>query len=174
MSQLVMHTLSTKILFPVLIKMTYLSKALEDPNHADTFATAFNFADAYLRITYGGDSPKYKGLRQMLLARRVLLLLDGIDEGGTVKLQIEEHITGVLQPQGHVMVVTSRPTGLSDDLYGAFEKLELCPLTLEQQLQVVDERLADVKLLEHAPKLRAYIDEEVPRDSESGQRITGN
>eukprot|EP00966_Prymnesium_polylepis_P104349 2416811-Prymnesium_polylepis.1 len=122
----------------------------------------------------GGDSSKYKALRQMLLSRRLLLLLDGIDEGGNVKRQIEEHVTQHLQPQGHVMVVTSRPAGLTEELYGSFEKLQLCPLSLDQQLKVVNERLADVHLEDHAAQLRTYVEEQVPRDSETEQRITGN
>ena len=114
----------------------------------------------------------------MMLARRVLLLLDGIDEGGSVRDQIEEHITEVLRPQGHVMVVTSRPAGLSEEKYDAFEKLKLKELTLEQQLRVVDQRLEELSLLSHAKTLHAYVKHQVPlvaeEDWQEPTRITGN
>jgi hypothetical protein len=58
---------------------------------------------------HGADSEHYRMLRQAMLARRTLLLLDGLDEGGQVRAQIEKHVTEVLAPQGFVMLVTSRP-----------------------------------------------------------------
>ena len=38
------------------------------------------------------------------MARRGLLLLDGLDEGGTLREQVERHVQQVLAPQGHVVV----------------------------------------------------------------------
>ena len=59
----------------------------------------------------------------------MLLLLDGVDEAGDMKPRIEAHISTVLARQRHVMVVTSRPAGLTRDLYAeAFTHLELCTL----------------------------------------------
>ena len=48
-------------------------------------------------------SERYLMLRQAMMARRVLLLLDGHDEGGQVRAQIERHVTQVIAPQGHAM-----------------------------------------------------------------------
>lgn len=48
-------------------------------------------------------------LRQAMMTRRVLLLLDGLDEGGRARDEIEAHVTNVLAPQGFVMLLTSRP-----------------------------------------------------------------
>ena len=42
-----------------------------------TFANAWNWIDAYLREEHGKDSQVYFALRQALMSRRVLLLLDG-------------------------------------------------------------------------------------------------
>lgn len=139
MSQLVMHALvrdESSLLVPVLIKIMDMARYLAMREHEKTFAGAWNFADAVLQITLGASSPRYRLLRQAMMARRVLLLLDGVDEGGTVKLSIEQHIAKVLAPQGHPMVVTSRPAGLTERLYVDFERLELCPLSLAQQTQV--------------------------------------
>ena len=41
----------------------------------------WNWADAYLRVVLGAGTPRYRFLRQALMARRALLLLDGLDEG---------------------------------------------------------------------------------------------
>ena len=45
------------------------------------------------------------------MARRALILVDGLDEAGTVRDQIETHVAEVLTPQGHVLLATSRPAG---------------------------------------------------------------
>jgi hypothetical protein len=46
---------------------------------------------------------------QAMAARRTLILLDGLDEGGRAREEIQRHVAEVLAPQGHVMLVTSRP-----------------------------------------------------------------
>ena len=75
----------------------------------------------------------YIMLRQALLARRALILLDGIDEGGQARAAVEKHVTEVLAPQGHAMLVTSRPAGLQENLFEKhFFHLKLKPLTDEQ------------------------------------------
>lgn len=95
-------------------------------------------------------------LRQALVARRALILLDGIDEGGEMRQAIEQHITKVLAPQGHVMLVTSRPTGLTEQLFAKhFYRIELSPLSEELQLQVIKQRTE--KKPELRKRLEAYI-----------------
>ena len=74
---------------------------------------------------------------QAMMARRALLLIDGIDEGGELREAIERHITEVLAPQGHVMLVTSRPNGLREERFKKhFYRVTLSGLTLEQQEEV--------------------------------------
>ena len=94
---------------PILVRVQLLQRRLIEAE--TTFATSWNWIDAFLRIEHGADSPLYRALRQAMMARRALLLLDGIDEGGIARQRIEEHVTEVLQPQGHVMFCTSRPSG---------------------------------------------------------------
>ena len=48
---------------------------------------------------HGSTSEMYLMLRQAMLARRALLLIDGLDEGGKVRNEIERHVTEVLAPQ---------------------------------------------------------------------------
>ena len=38
-------------------------------------------------------------LRQAMMARRALLLIDGLDEGGRKRAEIERHVAEVLAPQ---------------------------------------------------------------------------
>ena len=79
----------------------------------------------------------YEAAATAIMARRALIILDGIDEGGKTKAEIEQHIVSVLRPQGHPLVVTSRPSGLTRQLYeGSFFTLELRPLGEEQQQAV--------------------------------------
>ena len=81
------------------------------------------------------------------MARRALLLLDGIDEGGIARERVEAHVTDVLLPQGHTMLCTARPVELSELRFAAFRRFELSPLTEEQQQAAVHRRLGD----ENAP-----------------------
>ena len=107
------------------------------------FAAAWNWVDAYLRVVYAGNLEFYQLLRQGMLARRAIILLDGLDEGGRVREQVERHVTQVLAPQGHVMLVSSRPNGVQENLFDeCFHRIELCPLTDEQQKQVILHRRA--------------------------------
>jgi len=96
-------------LVPILIKVQRLQQRLIESHGA--FSSAWNWVDAYLRLEHGEASPLYRMLRQAMMARRALLLLDGLDEGGAKREQIERHVAEVLAPQGHVLLATSRPAG---------------------------------------------------------------
>jgi hypothetical protein len=95
LSQMVLLTLDDADLVPVVVKVQKLQVwLLEQP---DVFATAFNWIDGYLSLTEEPES--YRMLRQAMAARRALILLDGLDEGGTVRERIERHVTEVIAPQ---------------------------------------------------------------------------
>ena len=104
------------------------------------------------------------------MARRALLLIDGLDEGGKERERITEHITQVLAPQGHVMLVTSRPAGINEAVFKGFARLDLKPLSDAQQQLVVVQRLGH----DHAAELIPYLLKMVPTDPASKQRITAN
>ena len=134
------------------------------------FARSWNWVDAHLQCVYGPKSGTYTMLRQALLSRRALLLIDGLDEGGPVSEEIQRHITEVLAPQGHTMVVTSRTEGLRLDWFSAhFEHMSLRPLSDALQAQLVELRLgANPSCVQ---KLLKYIRTQVPLDNK-GQRET--
>ena len=52
----------------------------------DAFEAAWNWVDAFLRAEHHKKAPALYGmLRQALAARRTLILLDGLDEGGAAR-----------------------------------------------------------------------------------------
>ena len=124
--------------------------------------------DAFLRLKYHDQPAIYRFLRQALLSRRVLLLLDGLDEGGAKRVEIQRHVTEVLAPQGHVMLCTSRPAGLTESSFPGFRRLHLSPLTEQQQQEALEQRLgatAVAPLLEYLKRMPVGDD---------GQRVTAN
>ena len=127
---------------------------------------------------HGADSDLYLFLRQALMARRALILLDGVDEGGHSRDAIERHVNEVLVPQGHHIVLTSRPAGINEDLFdrGLVHRLELQPLSDDQQATVIEQRLGadeSERAKHRASELLKYMQEHVPRDAE-GVRVTAN
>ena len=108
LSQLVKLALEGPLI-PILVKVQTLQKRLI--NYPDAFASSWNWIDAFLRLEHGAEAPYYLMLRQAMMARRALILVDGLDEAGTVRDQIETHVAEVLTPQGHVLLATSRPAG---------------------------------------------------------------
>jgi hypothetical protein len=152
---------------PILVRVQQLQKRLLEDE--DTFAASWNWIDAYLRLKHGEASALYRMLRQTMMARRALLLIDGIDEGGKARKRIERHIAEVLAPQGHVMVATSRPAGVDEKRYARFSRLSLEPLSDEQQEQALKQRLGH----DRAEVLLPYLRKNMPMD-ESSKRITSN
>jgi Ran GTPase-activating protein (RanGAP) involved in mRNA processing and transport len=155
-------------LVPILVKVQVLQQRLLDA--PDAFASAWNYIDAYLRLEHEASRPAlYRMLRQALMARRALLLLDGLDEAGAKRADIELHVVEVLAPQGHVLLCTSRPAGVDEARFAAFRRLELAPLSDAQQERALEQRLG----AERAAALLPYVRDTVPRD-DKGQKVTSN
>ena len=96
MSQLIMHSLSlSSELIPILIRVELLQKLLLE--HPSSFEGSWNWVDAYLRLKSKANEelPYYRMLRQAMMARRAVLLLDGLDEGGAARDRIERHVIEV-------------------------------------------------------------------------------
>ena len=151
---------------PILIKVQQLQRRLID--QPDDFGTAWNWVDAFLRLQYRGQPAVYHFLRQALLSRRVLLLLDGLDEGAAKRDEIQRHVTEVLAPQGHVMLCTSRPAGVTEESFPGFRRLHLLPLTQQKQQEALEQRLgatAVAPLLEYLKRMPVGDD---------GQLVTSN
>ena len=115
------------------------------------------------------DSPLYRMLRQALISRRVLILIDGLDEGGQVRARIEKHVTEVLAPQGHVLLATSRPAGIDEVQFArtGVRQLKLAPLTDEQQLEALTGRLG----VDAANELLAYVKERLPLETKTVEEV---
>ena len=75
-----------------------------------------------------------------------------------------------LAPQGHVLLCTSRPTGLNEELFGRFHRLELAPLSEAQQGAFFSKRLGSAR----AEQLAPYLRDKVPLDAETQRRVTAN
>ena len=50
-------------------------------------------------------------------SRRLIIVIDGIDEAADLRNRVEDFIHRVLVPGGHALVVTSRPEGVQEELY---------------------------------------------------------
>jgi hypothetical protein len=170
LSQVVMIALQDERteLVPILVKVQVLQRRLlEAP---DAFAGAWNFIDAFLRLEHEASRPAlYRMLCQAMMARRALLLLDGLDEAGAKRDDIERHVVDVLAPQGHVLLCTSRPAGVDEARFAAFRRLSLAPLSDEQQERALEQRLG----AERAAALLTYVRDVMPRD-DTGQKVTSN
>ena len=164
MSQLIMHSL-TGSLVPILIPVDRLLKLLL--KHEGMFAAAANWVATYLSLTC--EAPHYAMLREAMATRSTLLLFDGLDEAGGARSRIECHIAEVVAPQGHLLLCTSRPAGLSD-CFSSFHKLQLSPLSDAQQQTFLATRLG----MAPAAALKPYLTDKVPIDAETQRRVTAN
>ena len=125
----------------IFVKVQQLQRLLLEPEHEEMFKRSWNWIDAYLRLEHTDRPALYRMLRQAMAARRTLLLLDGLDEGGVERERIERHIVEVLAPQGHVVLATSRPAGVSEEMFRGFARLQLKPLSEAQQQQAMERRV---------------------------------
>lgn len=142
-SQVVIRMLEIqRNIVPIVIKVHHLQRQLLMNEHSDVFANAWNWVDAHLQIAYGADSKLYAFLMQAMRSRRALLIVDGIDEGGLRRAEIEAHVARVLAKQKHTLLVTSRPIGVQETKFEQdFYRLSLCPLSDAQQEQLIKLRL---------------------------------
>ena len=111
LSQLVAFSLEGPLI-PILVKVQVLQRRRID--FPDIFASAWNWIDAFLRLEHGAEASYYCMLRQAMMARRALILIDGLDEAGQIRDEMERHVAEVLAPQGHVLLATSRPAGIDE------------------------------------------------------------
>ena len=158
-------------LVPIVIKVQLLQARLLDA--PDAFRSHWNWVDAYLRLVYYAEKPEvYRMLRQAMMARRALLLIDGLDEGGTNRTEIERHVVEVLAAQGHVMLCTSRPAGVDEARFAGFHRLKLAPLTEAQQEQALTQRLGEAGVKKLMPFVERMPNGHGPRTGAA--RVTAN
>jgi len=144
-------------LIPILVRAQLLQGWLQ--SHPSVFATAWNWIDAYIGLHHKSEPAVYRMLRQAMMARRALLLIDGLDEGGTMREQLERHVTGVLAQQGHLLLATSRPSDTPEEMlqrFSAFKCLSLLPLSESMQQAALENRLGT----DGAEELLAFLKRE--------------
>lgn len=137
-----------------------------------SFVGAWNFADALLHQTCEGKAERYLMLRQAMMARRALLIIDDIDLTDAARDRIERHIMEVLAPQGHLILVISRPAAEKDDLsarFPRFHRFSLVPLVESRQQHAVEQRLGS----ERAVAVMNYV-RSLPLDTLTRHRVTAN
>ena len=82
-SLVVMHLFMTSRV-PIVVKVQLLQRRLlQEPG---AFEAAWNYLDAFLRLEH--DVSLYRMLRQAMMARRALLMLAGLAEGGARRAEI--------------------------------------------------------------------------------------
>ena len=58
-----------------------------------------------------------------------------------VRFPVKEHVSQVLAPQGHAIVVTARPEAAADGRFARFHRLTITPLPVSERLAVMTGRL---------------------------------
>ncbi|KAK3250001.1 hypothetical protein CYMTET_40594 [Cymbomonas tetramitiformis] len=102
-----------------------------------------NLLLAYLRVLHGDRSRKFLLLQQALAMRRALILVDGMDEAGERMPILAHYLVSQLAKEGHRLVITSRPGGVSQQqvLLLGDTFLQLQPLSIKQQKEMVQCRI---------------------------------
>eukprot|EP00935_MAST-01C_sp_MAST-1C-sp1_P002661 g2661.t1 len=101
-----------------------------------------NVIERYLESQHGRDSMRYRLLMQAVHERRCLFLVDGVDEAGDDKDEIERVIVDELLDEGHKMIVTSRHSGFKmQSFIKRCQIVELLPMSRAQQEEMVKARL---------------------------------
>ena len=169
-SQLIMLLADTEMV-PILVKGQLWQRWLTKRDAH--FRAAWNWVDAYVQVQFEGKPAVQRMLRQAMLSRRAVLILDGLDECGDSRRLFERHIASVLVPQGHMIVATSRPGSVDKGRFRTFQVAKLMPLTVEQQQHVLASRLGARLGAAEVERVWRYIGERMAHDAE-GRFITSN
>jgi tetratricopeptide (TPR) repeat protein len=120
---------------PILISVISLVRVLDKCTAGESVISAF------LRMQY----PQHLNLlTQAMLQRRAVFLVDGIDESGTRRNEVQAAVDEELLTSGHNTIITSRHGGFSSAAFQQCRLLELLPLAPSQQSEMVHLRVLDV------------------------------
>jgi hypothetical protein len=117
------------VLIPVIEVVPVLSRCDVD--------TSVSVVKAFLQHRYPQHAHM---LLQLMLMHRVVFLIDGIDESGSSRDAVETFVKVELVERGHRTIITSRHSGFSNDAFKQCQLVELLPLSVEQQSQMVRTR----------------------------------
>ena len=95
----------------------------------------------YLEELYGKEV-FFGMLQDAYQSRRVVIILDGMDEAASSRKKLEHYLHQILVPDGFSIVVTSRPEGVDFALYQfSFLRMELKELSSEQQRAIIEHQM---------------------------------
>ena len=103
----------------------------------------------YIKEKYAEQQDIKTMLLAMYDSRRLIIIIDGIDEASDLKTEIEDYLLKDLIAEGHILCVTSRPEGISsegvpDALYKlTFTILALKELTSEQLTKMLKDQMKE-------------------------------
>jgi hypothetical protein len=120
---------------PILISVISLVRVLDKCKAGESLIAAF------LRTQY----PQHLNvLTQAMFQRRAVFLVDGIDESGTRRNEVQAAVDEELLAPGHNTIITSRHGGFSSAAFRHCRLLELLPLVPSQQSEMVHLRVLNV------------------------------
>jgi hypothetical protein len=126
---------------PLLLPVQDISKLLLQ----NSTACAIHFVEYFIRHKYSKSQPRWcQVLLQAFRMKKLILVIDGMDEAAGQTELIENFIFNELVCHRHRFVVTSRPEGVKDErVYekSFFVVLNLNPLTVEDQDRIIDQQL---------------------------------
>jgi len=102
--------------------------------------SADDLLNLYLEDLNGQGSARLAFLRHMRAQGNLLLLLDGMDEAGDHKMEIENYISRMAISEKRI-IISSRMTGFSHGIFSSFSFFQVMPLTKVLQQQVIETRL---------------------------------
>eukprot|EP00937_MAST-01D_sp_MAST-1D-sp2_P003080 g3080.t1 len=145
-------------LFVTVIELAQLLKAARAAGRAVLDECTSNWA--------GGSATRARYLAQALSERRAVFLVDGLDEAGDARPEVEAFVSCELMARGHRVLATSRRSGFSTDLRAQFNSahsrfvVQVLPLSVEQQRQMVASRLVtdDVRAFTEAARDPRYAE----------------
>jgi hypothetical protein len=131
--QTVMHVMREekhKSLVPVMVRTIDLVRCEEQLDLEQ------DLVDQYLQLNY--TELRHKLFNQARQEGRLLLILDGLDEAGSMEGAIVTEIATRLLGEVH-LIITSRPisTLVANNVFAHFRRFSIKPLSTEQQRQVV-------------------------------------
>ncbi|KAK3238678.1 hypothetical protein CYMTET_51328 [Cymbomonas tetramitiformis] len=109
----------------------------------------------YLAQEHGNHSASWRMLMQALQMRRVLVLIDGLDEAGPARPVIFEFIRHHLVAEGHRVVITCRPEALDFAQAASIVDvaLNILPLNRAQQEVIVRRQMTEARAAELLTRL---------------------
>ena len=128
----------TREFVPLLVTVIELAETINVKDHKDT---ADDLLAQYIQRKYASNTALVEFLGVVRGQRKLVLILDGMDEAGAVRGILEPYIGERLAPEIPICL-TGRENGIVEmDKFGAFAHFHIQALTEDQQTQIVTCRM---------------------------------